>query len=194
MCLARTVPGAALTCRLERTPKNHKGAKATIGEQRRTVEKWSGRPDSNWRPPAPKAGALPGCATPRRQALSHVLRAMCYVRRAHVRRAHVRRASRATCYTCFHVLTCDSGCPSPLRSRVRSSPPSARHQPDIVPRPGEDGCDQRAADFVAADHRGRPVAGEHAGLVHASVHGSGRAPGTWACLNSYGSRASTGCR
>ena len=28
-------------------------------------EEWSGRPDSNWRPPAPKAGALPGCATPR---------------------------------------------------------------------------------------------------------------------------------
>jgi hypothetical protein len=26
---------------------------------------WSGRPDLNWRPPAPKAGALPGCATPR---------------------------------------------------------------------------------------------------------------------------------
>src|SRR5215470_11317102 len=28
-------------------------------------EKWSGRPDSNRRPPAPKAGALPGCATSR---------------------------------------------------------------------------------------------------------------------------------
>ena len=28
-------------------------------------ECWSGRPDSNRRPPAPKAGALPGCATPR---------------------------------------------------------------------------------------------------------------------------------
>lgn len=27
---------------------------------------WSGRRDSNPRPPAPKAGALPGCATPRR--------------------------------------------------------------------------------------------------------------------------------
>ena len=26
---------------------------------------WSGRGDSNARPPAPKAGALPGCATPR---------------------------------------------------------------------------------------------------------------------------------
>jgi hypothetical protein len=27
----------------------------------------SGRPDSNRGPPAPKAGALPGCATPRRE-------------------------------------------------------------------------------------------------------------------------------
>jgi hypothetical protein len=27
---------------------------------------WSGREDLNLRPPAPKAGALPGCATPRR--------------------------------------------------------------------------------------------------------------------------------
>jgi hypothetical protein len=26
---------------------------------------WSGHPDLNWRPPAPKAGALPGCAMPR---------------------------------------------------------------------------------------------------------------------------------
>ena len=31
----------------------------------RWLAKWSGRPDSNWRPPAPHAGALPGCATPR---------------------------------------------------------------------------------------------------------------------------------
>src|SRR2546426_6620782 len=29
------------------------------------AEKWSGRLDLNQRPPAPKAGALPGCATPR---------------------------------------------------------------------------------------------------------------------------------
>ena len=28
--------------------------------------KWSGRQDSNLRPSAPKADALPGCATPRR--------------------------------------------------------------------------------------------------------------------------------
>ena len=29
------------------------------------LEKWSGRRDSNSRPPVPKTGALPGCATPR---------------------------------------------------------------------------------------------------------------------------------
>ena len=28
---------------------------------------WSGREDSNFRPPTPEAGALPGCATPRRR-------------------------------------------------------------------------------------------------------------------------------
>src|ERR1044071_7658605 len=30
-----------------------------------TGEKWSGRLDLNQRPPAPEAGALPSCATPR---------------------------------------------------------------------------------------------------------------------------------
>ena len=34
--------------------------------QRAKNEEWSGREDLNLRPPAPKAGALPGCATPRR--------------------------------------------------------------------------------------------------------------------------------
>jgi hypothetical protein len=29
--------------------------------------RWSGRGDLNSRPPAPKAGALPGCATPRHE-------------------------------------------------------------------------------------------------------------------------------
>ena len=33
-------------------------------------EFWSGRGDLNARPPAPKAGALPGCATPRHFVLS----------------------------------------------------------------------------------------------------------------------------
>ncbi len=36
-----------------------------IHKRVRTLGIWSGRLDSNQRPPAPKAGALPGCATPR---------------------------------------------------------------------------------------------------------------------------------
>ena len=34
-----------------------------------TQLKWSGRQDSNLRPPVPKTGALPGCATPRLNVL-----------------------------------------------------------------------------------------------------------------------------
>jgi hypothetical protein len=30
-----------------------------------SIDDWSGREDLNLRPPAPQAGALPGCATPR---------------------------------------------------------------------------------------------------------------------------------
>ena len=37
-------------------------------------EVWSGRGDLNARPPAPKAGALPGCATPRHFAGLFILR------------------------------------------------------------------------------------------------------------------------
>src|SRR5688500_16282834 len=33
----------------------------------RSVENWSGRQDLNLRPPDPQSGALPGCATPRRE-------------------------------------------------------------------------------------------------------------------------------
>src|SRR5258708_35609830 len=33
--------------------------------ERAKNQEWSGREDLNLRPPAPKAGALPGCATPR---------------------------------------------------------------------------------------------------------------------------------
>ena len=47
-----------------------------VGEERTVSEgvDWSGRLDSNQRPSAPKADALPGCATPRpvRAPLSHV--------------------------------------------------------------------------------------------------------------------------
>src|SRR5262245_60531222 len=37
-------------------------------------EGWSGRRDSNTRPSAPKADALPGCATPRPQEPAYTLR------------------------------------------------------------------------------------------------------------------------
>src|SRR6266851_2184706 len=36
-----------------------------FGKRTRKSSKWSGREDLNLRPPAPHAGALPGCATPR---------------------------------------------------------------------------------------------------------------------------------
>ncbi len=57
------VPGRARTCdpqlrRLLLCPAELRG--------RREAVSWSGREDSNLRPPAPKAGALPDCATPRR--------------------------------------------------------------------------------------------------------------------------------
>ena len=45
-------------CRLPRKPNPHKVLVLQVILQ-------SGRPDLNRRPPAPKAGALPGCATPR---------------------------------------------------------------------------------------------------------------------------------
>src|SRR5947209_820179 len=54
-----------------------------------SVKIWSGRGDLNARPPAPKAGALPGCATPRQkcsldssllQALEPVPASRCYPR------------------------------------------------------------------------------------------------------------------
>jgi hypothetical protein len=53
--------------------KNHEDGRDEEGPKRTTVGsndrvtliKWSGRRDSNPRPSAPKADALPGCATPR---------------------------------------------------------------------------------------------------------------------------------
>ena len=47
-----------LLCALSLT-RLHRGVKIRISER------WSGWPDSNRRQPAPKAGALPDCATPR---------------------------------------------------------------------------------------------------------------------------------
>src|ERR1700676_1462175 len=37
-----------------------------------TLKEWSGRLDSNQRPPGPEPGALPGCATPRQRAKKQV--------------------------------------------------------------------------------------------------------------------------
>ena len=45
---------------------------------------WSGREDLNLRPPAPKAGALPGCATPRLGVHSHLQRSTTRRRRASI--------------------------------------------------------------------------------------------------------------
>src|SRR3546814_8615436 len=41
------------------------GARGGACSRRGNGRNWSGRQDSNLRHPAPKAGALPGCATPR---------------------------------------------------------------------------------------------------------------------------------
>ena len=41
---------------------------------------WSGREDLNFRPPAPKAGALPGCATPRQLTSGHSTRELCEIK------------------------------------------------------------------------------------------------------------------
>src|SRR5579864_8233408 len=38
--------------------------------ERAKTNEWSGREDLNLRPPAPKAGALPGCATPRQDEVN----------------------------------------------------------------------------------------------------------------------------
>src|SRR5215469_18131518 len=51
-------------------PKLHKNAaerKFGVCNLLIPIEVWSGRPDLNRGPPAPKAGALPGCATPRHE-------------------------------------------------------------------------------------------------------------------------------
>src|SRR5712691_7065868 len=51
------------SCRTRRS-KSAEGFALHASEYRAEVY-WSGRADSNRGPPAPKAGALPGCATPR---------------------------------------------------------------------------------------------------------------------------------
>jgi hypothetical protein len=46
-------------------PSSGSGATGINKSELKIRKKWSGRGDLNSRPPAPKAGALPGCATPR---------------------------------------------------------------------------------------------------------------------------------
>jgi hypothetical protein len=51
-------------------PADQKGVNGGFNKLKKTREMfWSGRPDLNRGPPAPKAGALPGCATPRHEVL-----------------------------------------------------------------------------------------------------------------------------
>jgi hypothetical protein len=51
-------------------PADQKGVDGGFNKLKKTREMfWSGRPDLNRGPPAPKAGALPGCATPRHELL-----------------------------------------------------------------------------------------------------------------------------
>lgn len=53
--------------------------------------RWSGRQDLNLRPPAPHAGALPNCATPRRYAVRHCFES----------RSLPRRGRNHTCIGCI---------------------------------------------------------------------------------------------
>ena len=45
----------------------HNGKSELMNARVTNCKDWSGRGDLNSRPPAPKAGALPGCATPRQE-------------------------------------------------------------------------------------------------------------------------------
>src|SRR5713101_2475982 len=62
--------GNSITCKTEPPAYENStvqfGMKSGFDKLKKIHEMfWSGRPDSNRGPPAPKAGALPGCATPR---------------------------------------------------------------------------------------------------------------------------------
>ena len=53
-----------------RIPQMGVGVNGAFNKLKKTREMfWSGRRDLNSGPPAPKAGALPGCATPRHELL-----------------------------------------------------------------------------------------------------------------------------
>ena len=65
----------------------------------RTGESWSGRPDLNRGPLAPKASALPGCATPRNGRQFHFAKLLsgCPVRITTAEAAAALRAPEAKC-------------------------------------------------------------------------------------------------
>src|SRR5687768_10217557 len=59
MCIARREENRAVQFTYLQTEARRKG------RVKRGLSIWSGREDLNLRPPAPHAGTLPGCATPR---------------------------------------------------------------------------------------------------------------------------------
>src|SRR4029079_6073847 len=79
--------------------------------------RWSGRRDSNSRPPAPKAGALPGCATPRHTT---DLILSCFLQQRKLSRLYL------TCYPCKRVLVEEQGPPVPWREFRESGAPGER--------------------------------------------------------------------
>ncbi len=58
-------PKLRRSARVRARCRNPESRSARRGSSCRQGRDWSGREDLNLRPPAPKAGALPGCATPR---------------------------------------------------------------------------------------------------------------------------------
>src|SRR5438309_10828032 len=85
-------------------------------------EVWSGRGDLNARPPAPKAGALPGCATPR-HATPLILSYFLHSRKATESLTHPApnpSASPTNRDTPERVSTD----PPPTRTQYRPSPPA----------------------------------------------------------------------
>ena len=78
-------------------PRNAKGLR--IAPEASFVRReWSGRSDSNARPPEPHSGALPGCATPRGRRVYHP--APHALRRSAAGAAGVRRSSRRVALPC----------------------------------------------------------------------------------------------
>ena len=65
---------------------------------------WSGRRDLNSGPPAPKAGALPGCATPRHEVRTH------YKALPTLSLAKTTQFGLQLCQNCARILSLNHGC------------------------------------------------------------------------------------